>query len=294
MTTFSSVIERMAEWRDFLVYDEINVLRQYRYIGQVRVTHILRSINFRENFYDFFDDIAHRNSWGIYNLRFYVSNDDKIDSTAYITFQDSKVHVYVIKALDDLYYDRKYLSAKPNGFTNIEFSYECDGREYKNQKEMVYDFNNRFYSRATHAQNERFFLTERELDEINLNIKQERLRDYENMLVKEESNLENEWDEWNDNDFANAGKNKRSLSSASIVSITEHKHARVDSEKKNEATTSTVSENTVDKHPVCTVATQTDVSIAKSLSKAEYCICGFEMTVKPEKDDTTVSTIKTE
>ena len=112
----------------------------FSYIGQVKISHILKGPNFETEFRSLINEVLQ-----VFDIQPPTINvlpflDNKVDCIAFVTCADNRDHLKIISLFDDRMFRGKRLAAKPNGFTNERYN-GADETKYRAQKAMVQLFN---------------------------------------------------------------------------------------------------------------------------------------------------------
>jgi len=116
----------------------------YDFIGQVRISHIEPSEQYRFHFTMFVKDAFINNNFGLdYRLDIQDPRQNDIDTIAFITCRSYTEHLRVIEYFDNRVYYGRRLTAKPAGFTNVQINDEYNNYQFMSR--VVQRFNEAHY-----------------------------------------------------------------------------------------------------------------------------------------------------
>ena len=112
----------------------------FKYVGQVKISHIMKGINFEIEFQTLVYDVIKVFNMEAPDVSILPYLDDKADCIAFVNCRDNRDHLKIIGLFDDRLFRGKRLAAKPNGFTNLIFD-PAGQSKYREQRSMVQLFN---------------------------------------------------------------------------------------------------------------------------------------------------------
>ena len=123
----------------------------FRKIGQIKISQIHKLPNdaHKRQLEDMLAHFTFVLKWSPFHLLVYENPVRNYSyATAFVTFTNNDDHLGVIKFFDNLPFNGRRLTAKPNGFTDLQYNINIGGVRFREQQYGVEEFNNKHYSAA--------------------------------------------------------------------------------------------------------------------------------------------------
>jgi hypothetical protein len=132
--------QRICNLNDF----EILAGKKYNYIGQLFVNNISMVYNFENQIKDLINKLSQDYNWGTHRFKvMYDKRSDNRTTFGFLTFSVNRVHLDVIRRLDNFCFKGKMIRVRANGFTNDSINWNVD-INYEFQRREITIFNEYF------------------------------------------------------------------------------------------------------------------------------------------------------